>query len=195
MNRPYTMTARAEALSSTKDRIARAGLDLLLKHPYEEVTLAAIAAAAGVSHQTVLNHFKNKEGVVFGAAEVFRQQTEPARRAAKPGDLPGALRALIGEYERAGDVNVRWAVTSERVPELAQVLDKARAGHQEWIVEMFGAQLPTAPAARKRAIYAAHAATDVYTWKLLRRDLGLSRAETEKIMVDLLRGALKGADR
>jgi hypothetical protein len=32
--------------------------------------------------------------------------------------------------------------------------------------------------------------TDVYTWKLLRRDLRLSRSETESIMGDLVRGIL-----
>ena len=43
-------------------------------------------------------------------------------------------------------------------------------------------------------INALHAATDVYTWKLLRRDLGLSRAETERTMVGLVNGVLSGND-
>lgn len=42
----------------------------------------------------------------------------------------------------------------------------------------FGDALPPAAVARRRAIHALHAATDVYTWKLLRRDVGLSRKET-----------------
>ncbi|MDB4972228.1 MAG: hypothetical protein JWN48_569 [Myxococcaceae bacterium] len=187
------MTGRSEAASSTKERIARAALDLLLKHPYDEVTLAAIAAAAGVSHQTVLNHFKNKEGVVYGALDVFREETVVARRAARPGDVAGAIRALVGEYERAGDVNIRWLEAAERVPEIATVLEQAREGHQAWIVDMFGEQLPSTPAARRRVIYGAYAASDVYTWKLLRRDLHLSVSETERVMADLLRGVLKGA--
>ena len=59
---------------------------------------------------------------------------------------------------------------------------------------MFGDRLPTTPAARKRAVHALHAATDVYVWKLLRRDLGLSRTETEKTMADLVVGVLKGTN-
>ena len=55
---------------------------------------------------------------------------------------------------------------------------------------MFDDRLPSTPAARRRAIHALHAATDAYTWKLLRRDLHLSRAETEKIIVDLVVGVL-----
>ena len=44
---------------------------------------------------------------------------------------------------------------------------------RRWLVAMFGDRLPTTPAARRRAVHALHAATDVYTWKLLRRDLHL----------------------
>ncbi|MCI0685672.1 MAG: TetR/AcrR family transcriptional regulator, partial [Sporichthyaceae bacterium] len=60
--RPYTMRARAEGVAATRDRIAQATLRLALEQPYEDITLAAIAQAAGVSHQTVLNHFESKEG-------------------------------------------------------------------------------------------------------------------------------------
>lgn len=60
---------------------------------------------------------------------------------------------------------------------------------------MFDDRLPTTPAVRQRAIRALHAATDVYTWKLLRRDLGLSRTETEKTMADLVVGVLEGTTR
>ena len=49
-----------------------------------------------------------------------------------------------------------------------------------------GARRPPAGA----PINALHAATDVYTWKLLRRDLGLSRAETEKTIVRIVEGLL-----
>jgi hypothetical protein len=33
-------------------------------------------------------------------------------------------------------------------------------------------------------------ATDVYTWKLLRRDLRLSRETVERVMLDLINGVL-----
>jgi hypothetical protein len=42
--------------------------------------------------------------------------------------------------------------------------------------------------ARKRRVLALIVATDVYTWKLLRLDLGLSRAQTEQIIGDLVKG-------
>ena len=69
------------------------------------------------------------------------------------------------------------------------------ASHQQWIVTMFATRLPATTAARRRAVHALHAATDVYTWKLLRRDLRLSRTETERIIVDLVVGVLEGDPR
>ena len=109
--------------------------------------------------------------------------------------VTGAVRALVGEYERMGDANFRWAATSDRLGDLASLLDEARASHQAWIVTMFGDALPTSRAARRRAVQALHAATDVYTWKLLRRDMGLSRVETEKRIADLVVGVLRGVRR
>ena len=83
---------------------------------------------------------------------------------------------------------LRWAAASERLGSLALLLDRARAAHQAWLERIFADLLPKAPTARRRAIHALHVATDVYTWKLLRRDLRLSRADTERIMRDLVDG-------
>jgi AcrR family transcriptional regulator len=192
--RTYTMGSRADAVVATRDRIVAAARALFIEHSYEDVTLAAIAKAAGVSHQTVLNHFESKEGVVLGVADALRGDTLAARYDAQPGDVPGAVRALVGDYETMGDANFRWAAT-DRLPTLGELLDEARRTHQAWLVDMFGDRLPTTPAARKRAVHALHAATDVYVWKLLRRDLHLSRTETEKTMTDLVVGILKGTTR
>jgi AcrR family transcriptional regulator len=190
----YTMVARAEGMAATRDRIVQAALTLALEQAYEDITLVAIAEAAGVSHQTVLNHFASKENVAAAAAELLARQTQTARDKAVPGDQAGAIAILVGEYERFGDANARWAIASDRLGTLASLLDRARAGHEAWLEEIFAAVLPAAPTARRVAIHALHASTDVYTWKLLRRDLRLSRAETERIMLNLVNGIL-GAKR
>jgi len=186
----YTMAVRAEGMAATRERIVKAALKLLLEQAYEDVTLAAIAQAAGVSHQTVLNHFASKENVGAAAAEKLSRETQEVRDRAVPDDQPGAIAVLVGEYERFGDPAARWAMASERLGSLAPLLDRARAGHQAWLDRIFSDRLPKAPAARRHAIHALHAATDVYTWKLLRRDLRLSRADTERIMLDLVYGIL-----
>ena len=192
--RTYTMGARADSAAATRERILRAAVTMFLEEDHEDVTLTRIAKAASVSHQTVLNHFQSKDGVIRAAAELIGAETRSVR-AAEPGDVPGAVHALVDDYERMGDANFRWAASADRIGTIAEVLDGARAGHQAWLAELFADDLPAATAARQRAINALHAATDVYTWKLLRRDLGLSRAETEKTVADLVVGILGGTDR
>jgi AcrR family transcriptional regulator len=184
------MTARADAMADTRGRIVRAMLKLAFEQAYEDITLASIAGEARVSHQTVLNHFDSKEGVAAAAAEVLSRETASARSKAAPGDVAGAIAVLVGEYERFGDANVRWALTAARLGSLAPLLDRARAEHQIWLQRTFGDALPAAAGPRTRAIHGLHAATDVYTWKLLRRDLRLTRDETQTIMVNLVNGIL-----
>jgi AcrR family transcriptional regulator len=188
----YTMSARADAMTATRERIVRAALTLALEQAYEDVTLTAIAQAAGVSHQTVLNHFESKEKVAAAAAEVLSRETLAARQKAVPGDYAAAVAILVAEYERFGDANARWAMSSERLGSLTPLLDEARAGHQAWLERIFSDGLPKASAPRRRAIHALHAATDVYTWKLLRRDLRLSRHDAERIIADLVHGIVGG---
>jgi AcrR family transcriptional regulator len=189
-SRSYSMEGRAEAVNATRERITETTLRLLLEQPYEDITLVAIARAARVSHQTVLNHFDSKEGVAAAAAELLARQTVAARDRATPGDVDGAIAVLVGEYERIGDANARWAIASERLGSLAPLLDDARTGHQAWLQYIFSDSLPSTEPARRRTIHALHAATDVYTWKLLRRDLRLSRGETEQIVADLVHAIL-----
>jgi AcrR family transcriptional regulator len=190
-----TPMTRVEATAATRERIARGAHRLFFERPYEDVTLLDIAEAGGVSHQTVLNHFESKEGVALAVFEIVKEQTEAARYNAQPGDVRGAMKALIGEYERMGDTNIGWLATALRFERVAEALEIGRASHREWIEAIFAKWLPTARAARQRAINTLHAATDVYIWKLLRRDLQLSRAETERIMTDLVSGVLKGLRR
>jgi AcrR family transcriptional regulator len=191
--RAYTMNTRADAVATTRDRIVSAAQSLLFEHAYEDITLAGIAKAAGVSHQTVLNHFESKEGVAAAVAAVVGAETVAARDRAVPGDVKQAVHVLVGEYERFGDANARWAATAERLGSLAAFLDEGRASHQAWLARVFADDLPASAAARRRAINALHAATDVYTWKLLRRDLALGRQETERTIVGLVTGVLLAA--
>ena len=76
------------------------------------------------------------------------------------------------------------------MPALQPLLAGGRKSHREWVERIFAAPLAELPAGaeRKRALAAHIAALDVYVWKLLRRDLGLSRAATTAAMRDLVTG-------
>ena len=45
-------------------------------------------------------------------------------------------------------------------------------------------------AAARNAVLALYAATDVFSWKLLRRDLGLSRRATQQVITDMVEALL-----
>jgi AcrR family transcriptional regulator len=192
--RVYTSVRRSDAIRATRERIIRAAVDLFFESPYEEVTLVDIAGRAAVSHQTVLNHFESKEGVFVAAAALIADETFVVRDSAKVGDVADVVRVLVGEYERFGDTNFRWAATADRLGDLAVLLDGARLRHQEWLGRMFPGRIPSSPARRRRALAALHAATDIYTWKLFRRDLRLSRSDTETAMAALVAGVLSASD-
>jgi len=184
--RTYTMRARAEAVEATRDRIARAAMARFLAQLYDDVTIAAVAADAGVSAQTVLNHFESKEGLFTAAAAIFSADLASTREQSPPRDAAGAVASLVEQFEASGDGNVRLAVLDERIPAVKAALETGRASHQELLGRVFGDRLPGGAAERRRALAALHAATDVYTWKLLRRDLGLGRAATQQVMTQMV---------
>lgn len=186
------MTKRSDAAGGTRRRIAEAALALFKERDYDDVSLNEIAGAAGVSHQTVLNHCENKAGVLLAAGELFSEEIRDLEADAVPGDVMSVVRTTCDRYEVLGDANARWAAMATRAPEVAEGLARGRLGFQSWLEEMFDALLPTEaePAERQRVLLGLHAALDVYTWKLLRRDLGLSREQTETQLTDLVRGVL-----
>ncbi|MGX5653179.1 TetR/AcrR family transcriptional regulator [Geodermatophilus nigrescens] len=188
--RSYRMRARADGLARTRERILAATRRRLLTMPYDDVRLADVAAEAGVSQQTLLNHFTSKEGLALAVAEALAPEIEALRGPVAPGDVAGFVRGLMRQYEALGDANVRLAGVAERIPALAPGMEFARGRHTALLEETFGGHLPADPRERRRALAALYAVTDVGTWKLLRRDLGHSRAETTTVLQSLIRAAL-----
>jgi len=82
---------------------------------------------------------------------------------------------------------LRLLAEEHRVPGLDVVVDAGRAYHRGWCERVFGSALAgRAGVNRDRRLAQLVAVCDVYTWKLLRRDAGLSRRQTERALVELL---------
>jgi AcrR family transcriptional regulator len=188
--RRYTMRERAEAVEATRERIARVAMERFLAEPYADVTIASVARDTGVSHQTLLNHFESKEGLFAAAAQRFSADLASARESRPATDPDSVVAHLVDQFERSGDGNVRLALLDERIEAVKASLVQGRANHQGWLAEVFEDRLPADPAKQKQTLAALHAATDVYTWKLLRRDLGHGRRATQRIMTDMVRAIL-----
>lgn len=189
--RVYRMTARAQAADQTRQRVLQAALDRFSDQPFDAVSLAQVAQDAGVTVQTVLRVFGSKEGLVRAAAAQGMEQVRAARWISPPGDLEGAMEALAQHYEAWGDRAMRLLAQEDRVPAVGRVTKAGRALHHQWVDHVFAPWLARARGeARRRLRARLIAVTDVYTWKIFRRDLGLDARATRQGLRELVDAVL-----
>lgn len=173
------MAARAAAVEATRERILEAACEAFLASWYEDVTLRDVAAAADVALQTVVNHFGTKEALYGAAFERIDEQIKAGRYEVEPGDIEGAVAALVDDYDRTGDFILRALAEEARLAVVRPGLARGRRAHEAWVEHVFPAALKRLRgAARQRRVAQLVAVTDVYTWKLLRRDRAMSREQT-----------------
>ncbi|HEY6712671.1 MAG TPA: helix-turn-helix domain-containing protein [Rubrobacter sp.] len=178
--RPYRMRARAEAAAETGRRILEATIELHRERFFDQVSLEDIAERAGVTVQTVIRRFGSKERLIEAAAEEGNRRVTHQRYQAPVGDIEGAVENLVDHYEEWADSALRLLAQEERVPAFRSVTDAGRAFHYDWVERTFAPLLAKRTGtARRRLLAELVAICDVYFWKLLRRDLGLSREQTE----------------
>lgn len=190
--RAYRMTARAESSQHTADRIQDATIALFRARPFEDVSLQAVADASGVTLQTVLRHFGSKEGLFSAASRAYAAKVFASRRPPSPKDTAAIVAAVVDSFEDMGDLNWRGVTQEERFPIIKQIFDMARTHHRQWVETAFADHLAHSRGAeRERRVVLLFAATDFYVWKLYRRDLGLSRAQTTARMLDLVEALLQ----
>lgn len=185
--RRYRMKARAEASAETAERIVAAAQAAVMEMPPGEVTLAAIAERAGVSVQTVLERFGSKERLLGAAIARIGGQIADQRSAAPAGDPAAAARIMVEHYEEVGDAVVRALGEEDRFPAVAEMLQVGRDYHRDWCERVFSPTLAgLAGVERKRRLAQLMTVTDVYAWKVLRRDRRLSARQTETAMRELI---------
>jgi AcrR family transcriptional regulator len=185
--RSYHQSARAAATEATRERIVDASFELFLERSYDEVGLRDVAFGAGVALQTVVNHFGTKDAVFLAAVERYSERIRSLRDQVAPDEVAHAAEILAEDYEHHGDANIRALAVEHRFPAIADGLADGRRYHREWVERSFpGALVGLSGAERTRRLMALSAATDVTTWKYLRRDHGLSRARTAAVMQELI---------
>jgi AcrR family transcriptional regulator len=185
--RPYRMRARAEAAAETGRRILEAVIELHRERFWDQVSLEDIAERAGVTVQTVIRRFGSKERLIEAAAEEGTRQVVRQRDQAPVGDVEGAVENLVDHYEEWGDTALRLLAQEERVAPFRSITDAGRAFHHEWVERTFAPLLAKRNEEERRRLLAELIAVcDVYFWKLLRRDLGLSREQTELAITETI---------
>jgi AcrR family transcriptional regulator len=191
--RPYRMVARAETAAATGERILDAAAEAFWELPAERLSLEEVARRAGVSVQTVIRRFGGKDGLLAAAGEREAERVRRQRDEAPVGDAEGAVRVLVDHYEELGDRVLKMLAEEDRVPGLRQIADRGRTLHRQWCARVFAPTLAgRAGMERRRRLAQVVAICDVYTWKLLRRDAGLSRPQTELALFEFLESIMEG---
>ena len=184
------MTLRAQGVEDTRRRILQAAFDLHTEKHAATIALDDVAERARVSVQTVLRHFGSRDGLLQATAEHARQEVAEERRAT-PGDTAAAVRAVLDHYERRGAATLMLLAQETDDPVIRGITDQGRALHRRWVQEVFGPQLGALEDDERASTEdLLVVATDLYTWKLLRHDRGLGRAEVEQRMNHLLSALL-----
>ncbi|MFC4521363.1 hypothetical protein [Cupriavidus pinatubonensis] len=182
------MRARAASSEATRRRILEVVVDMLKTRFRSEIRLEDVASGAEVSVQTVLNAYGSRSALVDLALDGLLAELRAQRLRAAPGDIAGGIAALLNHYEQFGDWVIR-NLAEQLDPEL---IETGRAGHRQWVQRQFAPQLAGVPAARRRSVVdALVCSSDVYAWKLLRRDLGRSRADTEAVLQAMAEALLR----
>jgi AcrR family transcriptional regulator len=191
IKRRYDMTGRAAKAAATKKRICDAAIALYCSRPIEDFTLEEVAARADTTVQTALRDFGSKDELVYAALDemarggVFLKPTTP-------GDVKAAVGAFFEIYETIGDMVMRRLDEEQRRPALKPILEEGRTNHRLGVKTTFAPQLERlSGSARARLLTSLIVLTDVYVWKLLRRDMALGRSAAEAIVVRMILGVIE----
>jgi AcrR family transcriptional regulator len=188
-SRSYHKKARAESERATGEAILDAAFTAFGGETFDRVTLHHIAEESGVTVQTVIRRFGSKEELFEAMAARERPRILASRESADGEGLEAALWALIEHYEAYGDTVLNFIAQENRVPLVSEVVQEGREAHRAW-VERYCAPLFSGvdAADREELLHAAISATDVYTWKLLRRDRDLEAPRVTAVMLRILNG-------
>ena len=190
--RRYAMASRAAKAEATKARIRVSAMELYCQRPIEDFTLEEVAGRAGVAVRTVLRAYPSKDELVYAALDemaaggVYLKPTPP-------GDIKAGVSAFFDIYETVGDLVLQRLSDERRRPALKPSLDQGRENHRDGVKVIFAPQLEQRRgAARAELFNMLVIMTDVYVWKLLRRDMALTRPAAEAIVGKMISSIIEG---
>jgi hypothetical protein len=102
----------------------------------------------------------------------------------------------VAYYEAHGDAMLRLLADEGADQQIDELLASGRAIQRRWVNEKLGPLLSDCDAStRRRRMAQLVAVCGVYVWKLLRRDSGLGRVETERAIRELIYGVIGSKER
>jgi hypothetical protein len=130
----------------------------------------------------VLRHFGSRAALIESNIE-FAIAKVAHERAVADGDVDTALAVLVDHYELRGDTVLLMLAQEGTDEQVRRLTESGRRMHRDWVASTFASVV----AGREDLLDLLVVATDVYTWKLLRRDRGYPRVKSEQRMKALVR--------
>lgn len=175
----------------TKLSIVNAFGKLWTQYPINDITLDMIAEKANVTKRTILRKFGSKEGLMTESLSYDPVGISAKRNQAKPGDIEDILKTLLSNYENIGDAAIRTIRLEPELEVARQIGVKGRKLHRDWCRLVFEPFLPDSQSPDfEIQLTSFISVTEIYLWKLMRKDLKLSKKKTFSVFKNMLEGVV-----
>lgn len=187
----YNNTNRQIKAEETKLSIIKALGKLWTQYSINEITLDMIAEEANVTKRTILRKFGSKEGLLTESLRYDPAEIAAKRNQAKPGDIDDILKTLLTNYENMGDAAMRTIKLESELEVARQIGDRGRKLHRDWCKKVFAPFLPSSKSPDfEIQLTSFISVTEIYLWKLMRKDLKLSKKKTCAVFKNMLEGVI-----
>jgi AcrR family transcriptional regulator len=174
-------------------RLLDVGAQLFTDHAYDEISMAQIARAAGISKALLYHYFPSKRdyfvATLAGGADALRRRVEPDPGLPPVQALAASVDAYLAWIEENADAYAKLVRSAGAVPEVRELVEEVRAATAQRILE--GLQVLDSPRAR----------TAVHGWLwfmdgacldwIAHRDV--ERSELHALLLETLSGSLIAA--
>src|SRR3954452_7633001 len=133
-------------------RLLDLGADLFTRHPYDELSMAKIAKAAGISKALLYHYFPSKEAYFLATLEEKADELQ-ARIVPDPGlppleQLSASLDAYLRWIEENASSYDKMIRSASAVPEVRRLVDRVRAEPARRFADGLTQGNPATPALR-----------------------------------------------
>ncbi len=187
----YDNSKRLVDAENTKVAIIKAFGTLWSRYSIKDITLEMVAKEAGVTTKTILRKFGSKSGLTNGSLSYLAAEIESERTLTTVGNIDDILKALLSNYEKMGEAAIRTINLESELEIARRIGAKGRALHRDWCIRVFAPYLPDELSVDYEVQLTSFiAATEIYLWKLMRKDLKLSKEKTFSIFKNLVEGLI-----
>jgi AcrR family transcriptional regulator len=171
--RKYELKARAESQRATRDRIARAAVDLHEEKGVAQTTVADIARRAGVTRVTVYNHFANLSELIPACSAHYMglhplPDFDGVFALEDPGEsVRTALKQLYAWYRETEPMFGKLFSDRATVPELDRFMEEAIDRLHAELAGELTARFASRGRRAERTRAAIRLALDFWTWRRL----------------------------